>query len=368
MATKRKRPNSEQPTVFEQAYFGASEPSSFGGVDPFLKAIPRAQKREGKDWLLAQDVYEIYKPARRRYPRNRILAYDIDEVWEADLMDFGNIARYNDNMRFVLTIIDVFSKHIHMTPIPRKTSQYTATVLDELFTERRPRLLKTDAGLEWRNHRIKGVMKRYNVRHATSTDVHHVPVVERLHLTFRNYLSRRLHHGNTLRFIDMIPEFIRAYHQRKHRSIGMAPAEVTADNQDARDRAFNNLYKRELALPCGECKFNSGDRVRVSLSKSSPMAKASDEPKWSEALYTVAACKRSVRIPMYSLVDSDNQPLDGWFYAEELQKATKSDDLYRIEKVLGRKRVRGREQLLVQWSGHPPSAASFVPAENVYKL
>jgi len=38
-------------------------------------------------WLESQDTYTLYKPLRRRYPRRFYNLYNIDDLWEADIMD-----------------------------------------------------------------------------------------------------------------------------------------------------------------------------------------------------------------------------------------------------------------------------------------
>lgn len=41
--------------------------------------------------------------------RRRVVVQGIDYQWEADLADVQNLAEYNDNVKFLLVIVDVFS-------------------------------------------------------------------------------------------------------------------------------------------------------------------------------------------------------------------------------------------------------------------
>ena len=61
-----------------------------------LDAVYRAVKEKGKskisrkqvqDWLSQQDVYTLHKPARRHYKTNRVIVFNIDEQFQADLVD-----------------------------------------------------------------------------------------------------------------------------------------------------------------------------------------------------------------------------------------------------------------------------------------
>ena len=59
--------------------------------------------------------------------------------------------------------------------------------------------------------------------------------------------------------------------------------------------------------------------------------------------------------PVYLVKDDHGEILGGTFYAEELQKVSKTDDVYKIETIL-KKRIKGRKvQYLVNWLGYPES-------------
>ena len=55
---------------------------------------------------------------------------------------------------------------------------------------------------------------------------------------------------------------------------------------------------------------------------------------------------------MYRLQDYANDEIEGVFYAEELQKIHKSDDIYKIEKILAGKKENGKAKVLVKWLGY----------------
>ena len=65
-------------------------------------------------WLKSQPVYTLFKPAphkQGRYQRQRVVAGGIDEQWQDDLADMGNYARENAGYRYILMVIDVFSRY-----------------------------------------------------------------------------------------------------------------------------------------------------------------------------------------------------------------------------------------------------------------
>ena len=51
--------------------------------------------------------------------------------------------------------------------------------------------------------------------------------------------------------------------------------------------------------------------------------------------------------PAYRLRDYADDEIEGVFYAEELQKVHKSDDIYKIEKILAEKKENGEVKVLL---------------------
>ena len=68
---------------------------------------------------------------------------------------------------------------------------------------------------------------------------------------------------------------------------------------------------------------------------------------------------------MYKIKDLADDPVEGTFYESELQKVLKSGDiLYRVEKVL-RKRKRGKtKEVYVKWDGWLRKFNSWIPASS----
>jgi hypothetical protein len=71
----------------------------------------------------------------------------------------------------------------------------------------------------------------------------------------------------------------------------------------------------------------------VRLSKAKRTFKKGYLPDWTEELLTVVKCI-DTSPPVYLVKDDHGEILEGTFYAEELQKVIKTDDVYKIETIL----------------------------------
>lgn len=105
-------------------------------------------------------------------------------------------------------------------------------------------------------------------------------------------------------------------------------------------------------------RFNVGDKVRLSMT-TRPFRKGY-LPKWTEEIFTINRVIKRKPI-VYKVVDYEDEEIKGTFYNEQLQKVIPPrDDVYKIERVLG-KRKRGKmTEYLVKWLGYPDKFNSYV--------
>lgn len=72
---------------------------------------------------------------------------------------------------------------------------------------------------------------------------------------------------------------------------------------------------------------------------------------------------------MYKITDYGNDPIEGTFYESELQRVNKTrDDLWKIEKILKRRRSRGKVEVLVKWQGYPTKFNSWVHESHLQDI
>ena len=93
-------------------------------------------------------------------------------------------------------------------------------------------------------------------------------------------------------------------------------------------------------------KFKLGDQVHIS--KSRHTFKKGYLPSWTQEIFTVTKIIPRVP-PVYRLRDYADDEIEGVFYAEELQKVQKSDDIYKIEKILAEKKKNGKGASKMAW-------------------
>ena len=96
--------------------------------------------------LQRQDAYSLQKGVRRRFKRNKVITFCIDDRWDVDLMDISKYAKENNGVSFILVVIDIFFKYLWMRPL--KGQNVTAAFQDIPQEGRHPTRLRSDKGQE----------------------------------------------------------------------------------------------------------------------------------------------------------------------------------------------------------------------------
>ena len=170
----------------------------------------------------------------------------------------------------------------------------------------------------------------------------------------------------TRKYINVIENLLTSYNNRKNRSIGMCPSDVTANNERI---VFYNLYKvkslrsllRKQHIKSKKEKIKVGDNVRLKY-KVTPMDKGY-YPNWTDQVFKISKIVPGNKKPFYKLKDEKDNQLDFRSYTEDIQKI--SDPVYRIEKIIKRRKKNKRIEYFVKWLNYPENYNSWIASENV---
>ena len=63
---------------------------------------------------------ELHKPIIRKFEKRKVHAAFKDNIWGADLADMQLLSKYNKGIRFLLCVLDIFSKYAWVIPLNDK--------------------------------------------------------------------------------------------------------------------------------------------------------------------------------------------------------------------------------------------------------
>jgi hypothetical protein len=355
-----------------EIYYDPASTGGFGGIERLLVEAKRrglqVSRKRVEDFLAEQETYARHKPVRRNFLRNHTYVRGIDDQWQADLAEVQHLSKDNGGIRYLLTCIDVFSKHAWVVAVRSKSSEDMVEAFHKLFqtSKRLPNRLQTDKGKEFLCKPVQQLLKQKGVHHFTSNSDKKAAVVERFNRTLKTRMFRYLTATNAKRYVDVLQQLVDSYNKSFHRAIGMAPADVRKEHER---HIWYRLYGaadklRRQRLKSGKDVPEAGEVVRISRWKGT--FEKGYAPNWSDELFNV---NRVVKhpLPMFELRDAKDEPIEGRFYTKELQRVRRGE--YVVEKVLAeRRRPDGVREVLVKWEGWPASYNSWVEKSTLRNM
>lgn len=295
-------------------------------------------------------VDELHKPARRNFTRRKTIIKGYGDLWQIDLAEMQPYARENKGYRYILVVIDCYSKYVWTRPLKNKTAREVSIAMKEVLKESNyaPKHIQSDQGTEFYNKYFTKLMKKYDIIHYSTFSTKKAAIVERVIRTLKNWLYKKFSLRGKYKWLDILPEITKLYNNTKHRTIGMKPADVTR-------QTTISAYNQPKVIPL-KFKFHVGDIVRISRHKG--IFDKSYTANWSTELFKIIKVN-ATNPPTYLIEDMNKHPIKGCFYEAELQKA-KNPDVYLVEKILRRR----KNKLYVKWLGLSSEFNSWIDAAD----
>ena len=136
------------------------------------------------------------------FDKGTIIANSLNEQWHADLAYFGQWASDNNDVQYLLIIIDVFSRQLQVSPLKNKTGKDVVDAFSKLTTL--PKTLRTDRGSEFTNKLFQSFLKNNSIRHYIARNDSKAALAERVIQTPQRKLYQQILYTN-------IPEYINTF-------------------------------------------------------------------------------------------------------------------------------------------------------------
>lgn len=279
---------------------------------------------------MEQIAYELHKPARRIFPRRHYKLERIGDTWQMDLIDFNNLAKENNNISYILVVIDIFTKYVWTRPVKNKNSITVRDALENIIASSSygpPRNIHSDEGKEFTNVVCKSLYSKYGINFYQTYTAMKASIVERVIRTLKQKIFRLFTIQHNHKWLNILPKITSEYNNSKHSAINMKPIEVKDEKDVDKIKLFmfNQLRKTKK-----ENKLSVGDFVRISKYKS--IFAKGYTANWTTEIFEIKKIF-SGNPTTYVLQDEHGEEIVGRFYAEELQK-TNFPDTYLLEKIV----------------------------------
>jgi len=235
-----------------------------------------------------REVLETPEVQQVHYQPKRTFLPIIGEhgAFQADLMFLDDYTRQNRGYNGILTLVNIPSRFGYAVPFKGKNDTlraFQAFMAEAKKNKQDVLRLETDNGSEFLNRNFKTYLNTEGIKHTTSAPGDHRKqgIIERFNQTMRGWIERWLTEKKVNNWIDVMPEILEYYNQRKHKTTGVAPAEMTKSDEDD---LIGDQYEATEHARAQIDLIHPGDKVRVILHKK---AFGKGRLRWSDNVYTI---------------------------------------------------------------------------------
>ena len=283
-----------------------------------------------------------------------------DNIWGVDLADMQLLSKYNKAIRFLLCVIDIFSKYAWVVPLKDKKGisivkafqiilkQSNRSVQDTSAQHVKPNKIWVDKGSEFYNAYFKKWLRDNNIVMYSTHNEGKSVVAERLIKTLKSKIYKYMTSMSKNVYIDKLDDIVDEYNNTYHTTIKMKSIDVKDNTYINTSKEINNK----------DPKFKVGDHVRISKYKN--IFAKGYMPSWREEVFVIKKVKNTIPWT-YVINDLNGEEIVGTFYEKELQKTNQEE--FRIEKVIRRK----GNKLYVKWKGYDNSFNSWIDKKDIIK-
>ena len=377
-ANSLQRIRSRKEKKLESIYYNyGQEGALLNDVKKLSKiAGPTISEEDVRTFLTAQPSYTVHRRLKRKqFPRRTIFVPTAGVRADADLIEMGDLAEWNDQYRYIIAVIDSFSKFLWATPLKNKTADSTAAALKNFIENQNFRTLQlySDGGREFTGSPFQSILKKYKIKHRICTsEEFHCPFIERANRSLKEKIFQALTAGYSRRWIDILPKIVDTYNKTKHSTSGASPEDLMKNLPELYLAVLKKLKPpgksdRKTAPP--KYRFKTGDLVRILKRRDGALQSKGYLPRFGWEIFKVKkrANDRSEdmhSVPAYVLEDLKGEEIENaLFYEDELSlvNPTQLNLPMPIEQVLERK----GDRLKVWFKGFPKDEAVWISRKQI---
>ena len=262
---------------------------------------PGAFTTKIKRYLRKNVTHSLHRSVRKRFPRRRIVTHYPGQIVQSDLIDMQRYGTKNSGFNFILVVIDCFSKMLWTRALKSKRGDETAGALRNIFESMQYPIqtMIFDEGLEYLNKHVGSLLTQYNIHSYHIYSKHKASTAERVNQTIKSMIWKYFTETGKERWIDVLSEIVTNYNTTFHRTIQMAPSQVTWKN---RKKVFKTMYPKIRSIV--KCRLRVGQRVRIALNKD--IFEKSYTKNWSTEIFTIKKVFQKNGVCWYRLADRNN--------------------------------------------------------------
>lgn len=238
------------------------------------------KRNDVRDFLQSNGTYQLSQNPTVHRTNKPIIAKYVNEMWCIDLVDMNDLVKQNKGWRYVMVVVDVFSRHVFLSKLKRKEASDTTAAFRGIINRNgvSPDHLLSDNGTEWLGDFEQFCTENHIKQHFTrSYSPEANGVTERMNKEIRKIMHAFFVRNHNKVWYDIIEEIGNNKNTAFNSSVGNAPVDIWSPEKDerrmlptdARYKARAELVKKgkqKLEQFKEEDNLQVGQLVRVKMS------------------------------------------------------------------------------------------------------
>ena len=174
---------------------------------------------------------ELYKPIIRKFNKRKVYSSFKDNIWDVDLADMQLLSKFNKEIRFLLCVIDLFSKYAFVVPLKDKKGVSIVNAFQSILDKsgRKPNKIWVDQGSEFYNHNSKKWLANNEISMYSTYNEGKSVVAERFIRTLKNKLYKHMTTVSKNVYYDVLYDIVKKYNNMRYSTIKVKPIDVKDD-------------------------------------------------------------------------------------------------------------------------------------------
>ena len=170
-----------------------------------------------------QSTNELHKPIIRKFDKRKVYSAFKDNIWGADLADMQLLSKYNKGIRFLLSVIGIFSKYAWVVLLKDKKCISIVKAFQIILKQsnRKPNKIWVDKGSEFYNAYFKKWLRDKDVVMYSTYNEGKFVVAERFIRTLKSKIYKYMTSISKNVYIDKLNVIVDEYNNTYHTTIKM---------------------------------------------------------------------------------------------------------------------------------------------------
>ena len=130
---------------------------------------------------------KLHKPIKRKFPRQFVIVFNKNEIRSVVLVDMQAFSSFNKGFKYILTVIDGFSKYAWEIPIKDKSAAPVTKEFEKIISDRIPKKLWVVEGKEFYNATFKKRLDKHKIDMYSIFNEGKAVVIEQFNRTIKKY-------------------------------------------------------------------------------------------------------------------------------------------------------------------------------------